>query len=43
MASGNVNSTKDSPPPTRDAAALDYRTLFQNAPDAILIADDQGR
>jgi hypothetical protein len=38
----HVNSTTDSPPP-RDAAVMDYHALFQNAPDAILIADDQGR
>jgi PAS domain S-box-containing protein len=42
MNGGSVNLGTDSPPP-RDAAVIDYHALFQNAPDAILIADDQGR
>jgi PAS domain S-box-containing protein len=29
--------------PPSDGAPLDYRALFESAPDAILIADDQGR
>jgi PAS domain S-box-containing protein len=29
--------------PPSDGAGLDYRALFESAPDAILIADDQGR
>jgi len=43
VTSGRANSTTDPPPAPRGAATLDYEALFQNAPDAILVADDEGR